>query len=190
MFILASASPRRLALLQQIGIVPDAIDPADADETALRGETPLAYVRRVAEAKAKIAAERHPGDFILAADTIVACGRRMLHKPENEAAAIKRLKLLSGRRHRVYTGLSIIAPSGKQKTRVVQTVVAFKHLTDAEIADYLASGEGADKAGGYGAQGRAARYIRLVSGSFSNVVGLPLFETCETLRSLGFPGLP
>ncbi len=188
--ILASASPRRKALLEQIGLSPSLIDPADTDETPRRNETPIAYARRVAEEKAKTVAPRHPGAFILAADTIVACGQRMLHKPANEREAIERMRLLSGRRHRVYTGVCVLAPDGRCKTRVVQTVVAFKALSDAEIADYIASGEGADKAGGYGAQGRAARYIRFISGSFSNVVGLPLFETTQLLKGLGFPGLP
>ncbi|HAU29371.1 MAG TPA: septum formation inhibitor Maf [Rhodospirillaceae bacterium] len=188
--ILASASPRRKALLEQVGLVPAAIDPAETDETPTKNETPLAYARRIAEEKAKAVAPRHSGDFILAADTIVVCGRRMLHKPENEKDAIKRLRLLSGRRHRVYTGLCVMAPDGRMKTRVVQTTVTFKNLSEAEIADYIASGEGNDKAGGYGIQGRAARYIRFISGSFSNVVGLPLFETTQLLKGLGFPGLP
>ncbi len=185
--ILASASPRRLELLKQIGIVPDAVDPADIDEAQHRGELPLALAKRLALAKALEVAKRHPGAFVLAADTVVACGRRVLPKPEDEATARKCLDLLSGRRHRVLGGVAAIAPDGRKALRVVDTVVTFKRLTDAEIGAYLGSGEWQGKAGGYAIQGRAARLVRAINGSYSNVVGLPLFETAEMLQGLGFP---
>src|SRR5216683_5996288 len=179
--VLASASPRRLELLRQIGIVPDRVDPADIDETPARGELPAAHVVRLAEAKARAVAPRHPGVFILAADTIVACGRRILPKAEDEATARACLKLLSGRRHRVYGGVAAISPAGELAIRRVVSQVAMKRLSEAELAAYLASGEWRGKAGGYAVQGGAAAFIPWLAGSYSNVVGLPLFETAQLL---------
>jgi septum formation protein len=184
--VLASASPRRLELLRQIGIVPDRIDPADIDETPARGELPASHVVRLAEAKARMVAPRHPGAFILAADTIVACGRRILPKTEDEATAHSCLTLLSGRRHRVYGGVAVMTPSGEIAVRRVVSQVAVKRLSEAEIAAYLRSGEWRGKAGGYAIQGRAAALISWLAGSYSNVVGLPLFETAQLLAGRGY----
>ena len=184
--VLASASPRRLALLEQIGIRPAKVVPAEIDETPLRGELPLAYAKRIASAKIAAIAPGQPGVFLLAADTVVACGRRILPKAEDEATARRCLALLSGRRHRVLGGLEILAPDGRRARRLVTTVVAFKRLTEAEIADYIACGEWQGKAGGYAIQGRAAAFIPAISGSYSNVVGLPLAETWAMLQGLGF----
>ena len=184
--VLASASPRRLDLLRQIGIVPDRVDPADIDETPGPGEVPAAHVVRLAEAKARAVAPRHPGAFILAADTVVACGRRILPKAEDEASARACLTLLSGRRHRVYGGVAVIDPEGEIAIRRVVSQVAFKRLSDAELRAYLLSREWHGKAGGYAIQGRAAALISWVAGSYSNVVGLPLFETAQLLAGRGY----
>lgn len=184
--VLASASPRRLDLLRQIGIVPDAVDPADLDETPAPGELPAAHVMRLAEAKARAVQPRHPGAFILAADTVVACGRRILPKAEDEAAARACLKLLSGRRHRVYGGVAVIAPDGEIGLRRVVSQVAFKRLSEPEVEAYLKTGEWHGKAGGYAIQGRAAALIPWISGSYSNVVGLPLYETAQLLIGRGY----
>jgi len=184
--ILASASPRRLELLHQIGIRPDRIVPAEIDETPLRGELPVAYARRVAAAKAVTVVARHPGAFVLAADTVVACGRRILPKAEDEATARACLSLLSGRRHRVLGAVELVAPDGRLSRRLVTTVVRFNRLTAEEIAGYLASGEWQGKAGGYAIQGRAAAFAPAIIGSYSNVVGLPLAETSAMLRGLGY----
>jgi septum formation protein len=184
--VLASASPRRLELLRQIGIVPDRVDPADIDETPARGELPAAHVVRLAEAKARAVEPRHPGAFILAADTIVACGRRILPKAEDEATARACLTLLSGRRHRVYGGVAVITPSGETAIRRVVSQVAMKRLSDAELDAYLTSGEWRGKAGGYAIQGSAAAFIPWLTGSYSNVVGLPLFETAQLLAGRGY----
>ena len=184
--VLASASPRRLELLRQVGLVPDCIDPADIDETPRRGELPPAHAMRLAEEKARKVIARHPGAFILAADTVVACGRRILPKTEDEASARSCLELLSGRRHRVHGGIALVSPDGCLVTRRVDSHVAFKRLSEAEIRAYLRTGEWQDKAGGYAIQGRAAALIRWVSGSYSNVVGLPLFETAQLLAGRGY----
>lgn len=184
--VLASSSPRRLELLRQIGIVPDRIDPAEIDETPAKGELPASHVVRLAEAKARAVQPRHPGAFILAADTIVACGRRILPKAEDEATARACLTLLSGRRHRVYGGVAVITPSGVMAIRRVVSQVAFKRLSDSELAGYLASREWHGKAGGYAIQGRAACLISWIAGSYSNVVGLPLFETAQLLAGRGY----
>jgi septum formation protein len=187
--VLASASPRRLELLRQIDIVPDEVDPAEIDETPLPRELPAAHVIRLARAKAERVRPRHNGAFILAADTVVACGRRILGKPEDEKTARQFLGLLSGRRHRVYGAIAAIEPSGRIATRRVVSQVGFKRLSDGELAAYLASGEWRGKAGGYAIQGRAAAFVSWVSGSYSNVVGLPLYETAQLLTGLGYrPG--
>jgi septum formation protein len=184
--VLGSASPRRRELLAQIGLVPDALDRADLDETPLPGELPTAHAARLARAKAAAVAPRHPGAFILAADTVVACGRRILPKPEDTATARRCLELLSGRRHRVIGAVAVMTPAGRIGARLVVSNVTFKRLTSDEVADYAASGEGLGKAGGYAIQGLAARYVRAMSGSYSNIVGLPLFETVALLAGLGF----
>ena len=184
--VLASASPRRLELLRQIGIVPNCVDPADIDETPGRGELPAAHVVRLAEAKARAVAPRHPDAFILAADTIVACGRRILPKAEDEATARACLTLLSGRRHRVYGGVAVMAPSGEIAIRRVISQVAVKRLSEMELDLYLRSGEWQGKAGGYAIQGAAAAFISWLAGSYSNVVGLPLFETAQLLAGRGY----
>jgi septum formation protein len=184
--ILASASERRVDLLRQIGLVPDRIVPAELDETPRRGETPRHLVLRLAEAKARAVALRHPGAFVLGADTAVAAGARILPKAETEAEARQCLRLLSGRRHRVHGGVALLSPDGRIGRRHVVTSVAFKRLEPAEIDAYVASGEWHGKAGGYAVQGRAGAFVRLIVGSYSNVVGLPLYETAALLRGLGF----
>jgi septum formation protein len=185
--ILASASPRRLDLLRQVALDPDLVDPAELDETALKDELPAQHASRLAAAKARAVAARHPGAFVLGADTVVACGRRILPKADDAATARRCLALLSGRRHRVHGGIALVTPSGRLASRHVQTVVAFKRLSEAEIAAYLDCGEWRGKAGGYAIQGRAALFVRQIGGSYSNVVGLPLFETASLLAGQGFP---
>ena len=188
--VLASASPRRLDLLRQIGIVPDHVEPADIDETPHRGELPAGHVVRLAAAKARAVQPRHPDAFILAADTIVACGRRILPKTEDEATARACLTMLSGRRHRVYGGVALLTPSGDLAIRRVVSQVAFKRLSEEEVAAYLASGEWHGKAGGYAIQGHAAALISWIAGSYSNVVGLPLYETAQLLAGRGYDACP
>ncbi|NIA70833.1 septum formation protein Maf [Pelagibius litoralis] len=184
--VLASASPRRLQLLQQIGMTPADIDPADIDETPRKRELPPAYAKRIAAAKADAVVARHGGAFVLAADTVVAVGRRILPKPEDEAAARACLTLLSGRRHRVLGAVVVQAPDGRRADVLVTTAVVFKRLCEAEIEDYLAGGEWRGKAGGYAIQGRAAAFIPRIIGSYPNVVGLPLVETRNLLTGLGY----
>lgn len=184
--VLASASPRRLDLLKQIGLVPDEVCPADIDETPLKDEMPRVHAERLAAEKAAAVAKDHAGAFVLAADTVVACGRRILPKTEDAASARQCLELLSGRAHRVYTGLSLVA-NGKQVTRTVLTRVQVARLEAQALEAYLASGEWHGKAGGYAIQGRAAAFIRGINGSYSNVVGLPLYETANLLKGAGFP---
>ena len=181
--VLASASPRRLELLRQIGIEPAAIDPADTDETPRSNEAPRAYAERMARAKLAVVTPRHAAALVLAADSVVAVGRRILPKAESEGEARDCLGLLSGRRHKVVGGLALAEPGGKVRTRLVETVVRFKRLEPGEIETYIASGEWQGKAGGYAIQGRAAAFVAFISGSYSNVVGLPLFETAALLRS-------
>ena len=183
--ILASASPRRLDLLARLGVVPDAVDPAAIDETPTKAELPLVYARRMAGAKAAAVAPRHPGALVLAADTVVAVGRRILPKAEDEGEARRCLALLSGRRHRVHSAVTLVDASGRARHRVSTTLVAFKRLSEAEIASYLATGEWRGKAGGYAIQGRAEAFVRFLSGSHSGVVGLPLFETRALLAAAG-----
>ena len=184
--ILASASPRRLELLRQIAIAPDAVAPADLDETPRRNERPAAVALRLAAEKAQAVARQYPGAIVLGADTVVACGRRVLPKAESEADARACLGLLSGRRHRVHGGIAVVAPDGGLRARCVTTMVRFKRLTPAEIDDYVASGEWHGKAGGYAIQGRGAAFIPAINGSYSNVVGLDLFTAAALLRAAGW----
>ncbi len=184
--VLASASPRRLALLHQVGYAPDDIEPADLDETPLRGELPRDHAARLAEAKAGAVAASHPSAFVLGADTVVALGRRILPKAEDEVTARKCLERLSGCRHKVYGGIAVIAPDGRKACRVVVTTVEVKRLSRLELETYLASGDWLGKAGGYGIQGRAAALVPWINGSYPNVVGLPLAEAVAMLNGLGF----
>lgn len=184
--VLASASPRRLALIRQLGIEPAAIDPPEIDEAPLAGELPRQLVERLALAKAAEVAARHSGAFVLAADTVVALGRRCLIKPVDRREAGNCLERLSGRRHRVFGGLAVTSPTGQSARRTVETVVSFKRLSDLEIERYLDSEEWQGKAGSYAIQGRAAGFIPSIRGSYSNVVGLPLAETQALLTGLGF----
>ncbi len=184
LLILASASPRRLDLLRQVGLEPATIDPADIDETPQAREAPRAYALRMAEAKLAAVASRHVDATVLAADSVVAVGRRILPKAETEAEARRCLALLSGRRHRVLGGVAVVTAGGKVRTRLVETVVRFKRLTPADIDGYIQSGEWQGKAGGYAIQGRAAEFVAFLSGSYSNVVGLPLFETVALLKAV------
>jgi septum formation protein len=185
--ILLSASPRRLALLRQIGFVPSQIDPAEIDERPATGELPRDYALRMAREKLAARAAAHPHAFLVAADTVVALGRRILPKTEDSASAEGCLRRLSGRRHRVLTALAARAPDGRSAERLVTTIVHVKRLEPAEIACYLAHGEWRGKAGGYAIQGLAAAFIPRINGSYSNVVGLPLAETWQLLRGLGHP---
>jgi septum formation protein len=184
--VLASASPRRSALLAQIGLEPDAVEPAAIDETPHAFEPPANLVLRLAEAKARAVAARNPGAFVLACDTVVACGRRIQPQPANEQEARACLELLSGRRHRVFGGVAVVSPAGKLASRRVETAVLFKRLAPEEIVDYLASGEWRGKAGGYAIQGLAGRFVKSVIGSYANVVGLPLYETVSLLAGQGY----
>ena len=183
--ILASASPRRLDLLAQIGVVPDAVIPAEIDETPGRRELPVRYACRMAAEKAAAVAEA--GALTLAADTVVAAGRRILPKAGSEAEAQATLKLLSGRRHRVLSAVTLIDAGGTARHRLSTSIVTFKRLSDEELAAYVASGEWRGKAGAYAIQGRAEALVRHVAGSHSGVVGLPLFETRALLRAAGYP---
>lgn len=187
--VLASASPRRRELLAQINCAPDAAEPADIDETPLKRETPARLAARLARAKAEHAAARFADDYVLGGDTVVACGRRILPKAETAEQARECLTLLSGRRHRVFGGVCVIAPGGaggKRGERLVITAVRFARLTAQEIDAYVETGEWEGKAGGYASQGRAAAFIAAMNGSYSNVVGLPLHETANLLRGLGW----
>lgn len=183
--VLASASPRRIELLALVGVTPDRIDPADIDETPRRDETPPRLAARLAIGKAEVAAARSPDAVVLAADTVVAVGRRLLEKAADGAEATRFLKLLSGRNHRVFTGVAVIA-GGKVRSRVVDTRVSFKVLSDAEIAAYVESGEWQGKAGAYGIQGRAGAFVTRLVGSYPAVMGLPLFETVNLLSGAGW----
>ncbi|ACG78605.1 nucleotide-binding protein implicated in inhibition of septum formation [Phenylobacterium zucineum HLK1] len=184
--VLASASPRRLDLLRQIGVEPDAIDAAELDESPRPKELPRHLAARLAAEKAARVAARHPGAHVLAADTVVAVGRRVLPKVEDEAEEAECLALLSGRAHRVLTGIAVAAPDGRAVSRLVESRVRFKRLSPAEIAAYIRSGEGLGKAGGYAIQGRAGAYVIDLQGSYSGVVGLPLYETANLLTGLGY----
>lgn len=182
--ILASSSPRRLMLLKQIGIVPSQVVSPDIDETPSRDELPRPYAVRMAAAKA--AAVRSSDHLVLAADTVVAAGRRILPKAESAEAVRACLTLLSGRRHRVITAIVLAGPDGRTTERVVESIVIFNRLTDDQIERMVATREGEGKAGGYAINGLAASFVRFLSGSFSAVVGLPLFETAQLLRGQGW----
>ena len=183
--ILASASPRRLDLLARIGVVPDAVVPAEIDETPRKSELPFRYACRMAAEKAAAVAEA--GALTLAADTVVAVGRRILPKVESEAEAHATLSMLAGRRHRVHSAVTLIDGEGRARHRLSTSIVTFKRLSDHELADYVASGEWQGKAGAYAIQGRAEALIRRVAGSWSGIVGLPLYETRALLRAGSYP---
>ncbi|MDR3448304.1 MAG: Maf family protein [Alphaproteobacteria bacterium] len=187
LFILASSSPRRLALLADIGIAPDKVVAADIDESPRKGETPRELAHRLSFQKLlKVAPECEEDAFILAADTVVGVGRRILPKAETAQDVRECLRLMSGRRHHVYTGVALQTPQGKIHRRVADSTVIFRQLSDADIEAYVAGGEGIGKAGGYAIQGRAAALIRFISGSQSNIVGLPLFDVAQMLRGAGW----
>ena len=183
--ILASASPRRLELLARIGVVPDEVAPAQVDENPEPRERPADLARRLAAAKARDVAGRFPGALVLGADTVVACGRRILPKAASEDEARRFLGLLSGRRHRVYGGVSVIDTEGRAHDRLVVTAVAFKRLSAGDIATYIGSGEWRDKAGAYAIQGEGSWLVTRLEGSLSNVIGLPLEETLALLEQAG-----
>jgi septum formation protein len=191
--VLASGSPRRLALINQAGVEPDSLEPAEIDETPERGELPRTLAVRLAREKGLKAQERIraredlKGAFILAADTVVAVGRRIMPKPELLEEAASCLRLLSGRTHRVYSGVCLITPNDSVKTRLVETRVRFKRLSDQDIESYLASGEWRNKAGGYAVQGLAGTFVVKLVGSYTNVVGLPLYESIALLAGEGYP---
>ena len=191
--ILASASPRRLALLNQIGIEPEHLVPAHVDETPEKGELPRKLAQRLADLKALTAQHKArvagfgTNSLVLAADTVVAVGRRVLPKAETMEEASDCLRLLSGRAHRVYTGMTLITPSGARRHRLVETRIRFKRLSAKEMEAYLASAEWRDKAGGYAIQGIAGSFVVKLVGSYSAVVGLPLHETTQLLAGEGYP---
>lgn len=185
--VLASASPRRLDLLARIGVTPDLVVPADIDESVPQGEMPRDHALRLAREKAEAVAAHHPDALVLAADTVVAVGRRILPKVEDEPTLRACLKLLSGRRHRVLTGVALAAPGLPLRTRLGETMIAMKRLSDEEIDYYTGHGEWRGKAGGYALQGYGEVYVRHMAGSYSNVVGLPLAETRLLLKAAGYP---
>ena len=185
--VLASASPRRLDLLARIGVIPDAVDPAHIDESVPANELPRDHALRLAIEKVEAVETRHPDALVLAADTVVAVGRRILPKVEDEATLRACMKLLSGRRHRVLTGVALAIPGHQTRSRLVETMIAMKQLSDEEIDYYASHGEWRGKAGGYALQGYGEVYVRHIAGSYSNVVGLPLAETRVLLKSAGYP---
>jgi septum formation protein len=192
--VLASGSPRRMALLRQIGVAPDSLVPADLDETPGRNELPRKLALRLASEKARAAArmeadQGRAGAFVLAADTVVAVGRRILPKCEAAEEAEECLRLLSGRQHRVWTGVCLITPKGGERTRLAETRVRLKRLSNQEILSYLSTGEWRGKAGGYAAQGYAGAFLVKLAGSYSGVVGLPIYETMSLLIGEGYPAL-
>jgi septum formation protein len=184
--VLASASPRRLDLLRQVGVEPDRVVATDIDEGLLKGETPRLHAVRLAREKAAAGAAAAPGAYVVAADTVVAVGRRVLPKAETQGQARECLKLLSGRAHRVLTAVAVVAPDGRCSSRLVETRVRFKRLSAAETEAYLESDEWRGKAGGYGVQGRAGAFVLELQGSYPAVVGLPLYETLSLLEGLGW----
>ena len=185
--VLASASPRRLDLLARIGIVPDAVVPAEIDETPLKGELPRVYAARMAASKAAAVNAREAGALVLAADTVVAAGRRILPKTDDEAEARETLRLLSGRRHQVLSAVTLVDAEGRARHRLSTSIVTFKRFGEDELESYLAGGEWRGKAGAYAIQGHAEALIRAISGSYSGIMGLPLYETRILLRAAGYP---
>ncbi len=191
--VLASGSPRRLQLLQQIGIEPDHLSPVDADETPNRGEVPRSLAKRLSREKAVLAienvkrSEELQDSYILTADTVVGLGRRVLPKAEMLDEAATSLRLLSGRNHRVYTSITLVTPKGAMRHKLVESRVRFKRLSRDELEAYLASGEWRGKAGGYAIQGIAGSFVVKLIGSYTNVVGLPLYETASLLSGEGYP---
>jgi septum formation protein len=185
LLVLASASPRRLALLEQIGLKPDRVVAVDIDETPLPGETPRAHALRLAREKAEAGALMEPAALVLGADTVVGLGRRIMPKAESDQDVRECLRLLSGRTHRVYTGIALRRPDGKTVTRVSEAQVDFKRLEAHEIEAYVSAGEGRGKAGGYAIQGLAGKFVMFLQGSYSAVVGLPLYETAALLEGAG-----
>jgi septum formation protein len=186
--VLASASPRRLDLLRQVGRGPERVTPADVDESPRKEETPRQLALRLALAKAQAGAALSPGAFVIGADTVVALGRRVLGKPDDEDDARRMLTLLSGRAHRVLTGVAVLGPDGRSASRLSETRLRWKRLTPAEIDETIASGEWRGVAGAYRIQGRAAAFTLELQGSYSGVVGLPLYETLALLEGLGYRG--
>jgi septum formation protein len=184
--VLASSSPRRLALLRRVGVEPDAVVAPAVDERVAAGELPHDYARRLARTKAHAVAAREPERFVLAADTVVACGRRILDQTDDVAAARRALALLSGRRHRVWTAVAVVPPGGEPRLKTEMTQVRFKRLERDEIERYLDSGEWRGKAGAYAIQGRAEAFVLALNGSYSNVVGLPTATTLALLRGTGW----
>ena len=184
--VLASGSPRRLQLLAQIGLEPDAVDPPDIDEASRNDETVRRLVERLAREKAAAVAPRHPSAYVLAADTLVAVGRRILPKPVDEVDARRMIGLLSGRAHRVLTGVALIAPDGRCSSRISESRLHFKRLSAVEIDGYIASREWEDASGAYKIHQRAGAFVTDLQGSFTGVVGLPLYETKSLLEGLGF----
>ena len=184
--VLASASPRRLELLRQIGLEPDLVEAADLDESPLRDESPRRLARRLARSKAEAIAGRYPDDFVLGADTVVVLGRRIQPKAESDSEVQACLELLSGRSHAVLTAVTVLGPDGRRAERLVESHLKLKRLTQDEIEAYVLSGEGLGKAGGYGIQGRAGGFVTTLQGSYSAVVGLPLYETHSLLYGLGY----
>ncbi len=184
--VLASASPRRLELLAQAGIAPDVVDAADIDESTLKNETPRLLALRLAGEKARVVAGRRPGAYVLGADTIVAVGRRVLGKPADEAEARRMLRLLSGRGHRVYTGVTVVAPDGREASRLGEARVKFKRFGPEDMAALISSGEWRGVAGAYRIQGRAGALVTGLIGSYTAVVGLPLYEAAGLLAGLGW----
>jgi len=184
---LASASPRRLDLLRQIGLVPDRVAPAEIDETPLRDERPGQLALRLAVQKGEAARVRLAGMFVISADTVVAVGRRILPKAETEEETRACLRLLSGRKHDVLTGVAVFAPDGRQVSRLVEARVGLKRLSHLDVEGYIGCGEWRGKAGGYAIQGQAGGFVTNISGSYSAIVGLPLYETAALLEGVGYP---
>lgn len=186
MFVLASSSPRRLSLLADIGVIPDKIVPADIDETPIARELPRHHAQRLAYEKLQAVSVKEQSSLILAADTVVACGRRILPKAENPKDVRDCLRLLSGRRHHVYTAVAMRSLDGNIQQRISDSVVMFARLNEDDIENYVSCGEGIGKAGGYAIQGKAAAYIKYISGSYSGIVGLPLFEVAQLFHKFGY----
>ena len=184
--ILASASPRRVALLAQLSITPDEIIPADIDETPHKGELPIPYAKRMAETKARHIATQHPGAFVIGGDTVVACGRRILPKAETEAEARACMSLLMGRSHRVIGGMALACPDGRLLVRHTLSHVQMRRLDKSEMESYIAQGDWQGKSGGYAIQGEAARFIKQIRGSYSQIMGLDLYLTAQLLRGAGY----